>query len=255
MEPKITVMLIMARERRLSMLETLEVSGIYVLPVCDCSEARRTLETQVVLTDRALPDGDWRAVLEIVAQERANVQVVVCSRLRDHQLVFDVVEQGAYDVLLLVTSNRHHTGAAMLRNMLFELEVRLLCRNARLLCGLMQPSVFGLGESDCFLYQFFHSCRKGQSCTAIFVQQPYPLIANGNRHTNKSIMPLFPPVRACFGDAVKGWLIAPMPHVSSVSITPPTRSHVRLPPVDEPKNDDRSQKHQGDDQQNERRVI
>ena len=90
----------MARERRLSMLETLEVSGIYVLPVCDCSEARRTLETQVVLTDRALPDGDWRAVLEIVAQERANVQVVVCSRLRDHQLVFDVVEQGAYDVLI-----------------------------------------------------------------------------------------------------------------------------------------------------------
>ena len=104
MEPKITVMLIMARERRLSLLETLEVSGIYVLPVCDCSEARRMLESQlqvqVVLTDRALPDGDWRAVLEIVAQERANVQVVVCSRLRDHQLVIDVLEQGAYDVLI-----------------------------------------------------------------------------------------------------------------------------------------------------------
>jgi DNA-binding NtrC family response regulator len=104
MQPKITVMLIMGRERRLSLLEMLEVSGIDVLPVCDCSEARRMLETrlhgQVVLTDRALPDGDWQAVLELVAQRRANVQVVVCSRLGDHTLLIDVLEQGAYDVLI-----------------------------------------------------------------------------------------------------------------------------------------------------------
>ena len=105
MEPKITVMLIMARERRLSLLETLESCAIDVLPVCDCNEARRMLEiqlqVQVVLTDRALPDGDWRAVLEIAAQQgRANVQVVVCSRQGDHTLVMDVLEQGAYDVLV-----------------------------------------------------------------------------------------------------------------------------------------------------------
>ena len=104
MQPKITVMLVMSRERQLSLLETLEVSGIDVLPVCDCNEARRMLETQlqvqVVLTDRTLPDGDWRAVLEIVAQGRANVQVVVCSRLGDHTLLIDVLEQGAYDVLV-----------------------------------------------------------------------------------------------------------------------------------------------------------
>jgi DNA-binding NtrC family response regulator len=104
MQPKITVMLIMGRERRLSLLETLEVSGIDVLPACDCNEARRILETQLhvqaVLTDRVLPDGDWRTVLEIVAQARANVQVVVCSRLGYHTLLIDVLEQGAYDVLI-----------------------------------------------------------------------------------------------------------------------------------------------------------
>jgi len=104
MEPKITVMLIMARERRLALLETLESCAIDVLPVCDCNEARRMLETQlqvqVVLTDRLLPDGDWRVVLEIVAQAGANVQVVVCSRLGDHTLLIDVLEQGAYDVLV-----------------------------------------------------------------------------------------------------------------------------------------------------------
>ena len=95
-------MLVMAQERRLPLLDVLESCGIEVVPACNCNEARRMLETQVqvVLTDRVLPDGDWRAVLEIVAQDLANVQVVVCSRLGDHTLLIDVLEQGAYDVLV-----------------------------------------------------------------------------------------------------------------------------------------------------------
>jgi len=102
MLPKIKAMLVMAQERRLPLLDVLESCGIEVVPACNCNEARRMLETQVqvVLTDRVLPDGDWRAVLEIVAQDLANVQVVVCSRLGDHTLLIDVLEQGAYDVLV-----------------------------------------------------------------------------------------------------------------------------------------------------------
>jgi hypothetical protein len=38
-------------------------------------------------------------VLQIVAQAGANIEVVVCSRLRDHKLWIDVLEQGGYDVL------------------------------------------------------------------------------------------------------------------------------------------------------------
>ena len=101
---KIKAMLVMARERRLPLLDLLESCGFEVLLVFDCNQARRMLETQlpvqVVLTDRTLPDGDWRQVLEIVAQGRPNVQVVVCSRLGDHTLVIDVLEQGGYDVLI-----------------------------------------------------------------------------------------------------------------------------------------------------------
>jgi len=104
MQTKITAMLIMARERRLPLLEALESCGIDVLPVCDCNEGRRMLEiqpqVQVVLTDAALPDGDWRGVLQIVAQAGANIEVVVCSRLGDQKLWLDVLEQGAYDVLV-----------------------------------------------------------------------------------------------------------------------------------------------------------
>ena len=104
MQPKITAILIMVRERRLSLLEALEACGFDVLPVCDCSEARRILETkpkvQVVLTDSVLPDGDWRRVLEIVAHTCPNIEVVVSSRLGDDKLWIEVMEQGAYDLLV-----------------------------------------------------------------------------------------------------------------------------------------------------------
>ena len=104
MKPKITAMLVMARERRLPLIEALESCGIDGLPVCDCSEARRTLETKpkvrVVLTDTVLPDGDWRRVLEIVAHSCPNSEVGVSSRFGDYKLWIDLLEQGAYDVLV-----------------------------------------------------------------------------------------------------------------------------------------------------------
>ena len=104
MLPKINAMLVMAPERSLPLLDVLEFCGIEVLAVCDCREARRMLETgalvQVVVTDTALADGDWRRVLEIVVRRYINIDVVVCSRLGDHKLWLDVLEQGGYDVLV-----------------------------------------------------------------------------------------------------------------------------------------------------------
>ena len=97
-------MLVMAQERRVPLLDTLESCRIQVLWACDCSEARRMLQTQpmvqAVVTDTALPDGDWRRVLEIVAQGCADIDVVVCSRLGDYKLWMDVLELGGYDVLV-----------------------------------------------------------------------------------------------------------------------------------------------------------
>ena len=99
----IKAMLIMARERHKPLLDALECCGIEVVPVCDCNEARRMLETQpavqVVVTDTALPDGDWRQVFEIVAQGRRRIEVIVCSHLGDYDLWLDVLEHGGYDVL------------------------------------------------------------------------------------------------------------------------------------------------------------
>jgi len=50
-----------------------------------------------------------RAVLEIVAHDRPNAEVVVCSRLGDHKLWMDVLEQGAYDVLVEALPVRRDT--------------------------------------------------------------------------------------------------------------------------------------------------
>jgi len=96
----------MDRKRNLPLLDVLESCGIEVLPVGDCSEAQRMLETQppvhVVVTDTTLPDGDWRRVLEIVEQELSSKigVVVVCSCLVDPKLWLDVLDQGGYDVLV-----------------------------------------------------------------------------------------------------------------------------------------------------------
>ena len=97
-------MLVMAQERRSTLLDALESCGFDVLPVCDCHEARRMLEivplVQVVVTDARLHDGDWRRVIEIVERRRRKIEVVVCSRLGDPKLWLDVLEQGGYDVLV-----------------------------------------------------------------------------------------------------------------------------------------------------------
>jgi hypothetical protein len=76
MPHNIKAMLVMAQERRSALVEALETCGFEVLPVCDCHEARRMLETeplvQVVVTDARLHDGDWRRVIEIVARSRSS---------------------------------------------------------------------------------------------------------------------------------------------------------------------------------------
>ena len=94
----------MAQYRHQPLLDALESCGIEVLPVYGCNQARRMFEArpqvQVVVTDAALHDGNWRQVLEIVAHGSRKTEVVVCSRLGDPKLWLDVLEEGGYDVLV-----------------------------------------------------------------------------------------------------------------------------------------------------------
>jgi DNA-binding NtrC family response regulator len=104
MPHNIKAMLVVAQERRSTLVEVLESCGFDVLPVRDCNEARRMLEAQpavqVVVTDARLHDGDWRRVFELVERGRRKIEVVVCSRLGDPKLWLDVLDQGGYDLLV-----------------------------------------------------------------------------------------------------------------------------------------------------------
>lgn len=104
MKPKITALLIMPRERRPALLKDLQECGIEVLAVGDRGEAQPILAAshpiRVVLTDIALADGDWHIVMEDVARSLPGVEVVVCARVADERLWCDVLERGAYDLLV-----------------------------------------------------------------------------------------------------------------------------------------------------------
>ena len=104
MKTDVTMLLVMPRVRRLTLLAHLENCTRGVLAVSSCKEARGILETrppmQVVLTDVTLPDGNWTSVLEDVVQRRLNAAVIVCTGLADTGLWCEVLQRGAYDLLV-----------------------------------------------------------------------------------------------------------------------------------------------------------
>lgn len=90
----------MPRQRRSTLLDTLQTCSVDVLAACDWEEARRilgVLSPNVVLTDA---DGDWRTVLAHVRQTGRSIEVIVCARLLEPTLWREIRDGGAYDVLV-----------------------------------------------------------------------------------------------------------------------------------------------------------
>ncbi len=54
----------------------------------------------VVLSDAELPDGGWRNLLDALAAFPAPPRLIVCSRTADERLWAEVLNLGAYDLLL-----------------------------------------------------------------------------------------------------------------------------------------------------------
>ncbi|HOQ45287.1 MAG TPA: hypothetical protein PLA43_05555 [Bryobacteraceae bacterium] len=93
-------LLVMSRERRLSVMEQLDACRVEVLPACDWDEAERMLSRggiDVIVTDTL---GDWRRVLEAAGGHAGGPQVVVCARHVDERLCAELFRHGAYDVLV-----------------------------------------------------------------------------------------------------------------------------------------------------------
>jgi len=69
-----------------------------------CAEALTVLRREhipVVLCEENLPDGNWRLLLDEVGGFVSRPHVIVASRLADNRLWAEVLNLGAYDLLML----------------------------------------------------------------------------------------------------------------------------------------------------------
>lgn len=74
-----------------------------LIEASDCEEALlllRAYAVPVVISAQALPDGDWRVLLDRMADLPNPARLVVCLRLPNERLWAEVLNLGGYDVLL-----------------------------------------------------------------------------------------------------------------------------------------------------------
>lgn len=93
------------------LLEHLEDCGLdFLPPVSRCTEAYRILQdnpqVEVILTTIVLPDGTWSNLAAEAVRSHCKARTVMCMRISDPHLWIDVLEEGAFDVLLSPTSAR-----------------------------------------------------------------------------------------------------------------------------------------------------
>jgi DNA-binding response OmpR family regulator len=81
----------------------LDHSAWTFLSASTLSEAQQALvthHTHVVICDRKLPDGDWKDILETVNALPNGPQLIVTSKDADDRLWAEVLNRGAWDVLV-----------------------------------------------------------------------------------------------------------------------------------------------------------
>jgi DNA-binding NtrC family response regulator len=103
MSERLSVLLVMPRERRLFALEQLESCRAQVVLAGSLSEARHILggrRVDVIVTDTRLPDGNWQDLIEFVNSSHIMAQIVVSTRLLEQCLCAEVFKRGAYDLLV-----------------------------------------------------------------------------------------------------------------------------------------------------------
>jgi len=97
-------LLVMPLERRAQLLNHLVGIEVDIMTASSCSEAAGLLRAvpafHLVLTDLALPDGGWFDVLNLAADINPDLRVVVCARLADERLWSQILEAGAFDILV-----------------------------------------------------------------------------------------------------------------------------------------------------------
>jgi DNA-binding NtrC family response regulator len=102
MLPKL--LLVLSPERKDRMLQSLDGGRFLIECESNIHRAREILAGVVrfdlVFLDAELSDGPWQSLLEWSRQHGTALAAVVCARVADHQLWGEVLQSGAYDLLL-----------------------------------------------------------------------------------------------------------------------------------------------------------
>jgi DNA-binding NtrC family response regulator len=101
MAPKVLLVLSPPKRDRLAVL--LADQGLEIECVIGFQDATRKLNGpspyDLLLVDADMPDGSWRNLIAFVQNSGMACEMIVCSRLGDHQLWAEVIQTGAYDLI------------------------------------------------------------------------------------------------------------------------------------------------------------
>lgn len=98
------LLLVLSPERKDRLLESLDGGHFRIECASDIQNARELLggmqRFDLVFLDAELSDGGWQTLLDWSRQHGTAAAALVCARLADHQLWGEVLQSGAYDLLL-----------------------------------------------------------------------------------------------------------------------------------------------------------
>ena len=100
----VRVLAVSPHDTDLAVLSRIMSHSAWTLLTAGCvAEARNILHTNhvhVVLTERRLTDGDWKSILDITSAQQDAPQLVVLSKDGDERLWAEVLNLGAWDILI-----------------------------------------------------------------------------------------------------------------------------------------------------------
>jgi two-component system response regulator PilR (NtrC family) len=100
----VRVLAVSPHDGDLAVLSRILSHSAWTLLTVGCvTEARNLLQknhVHVVLTERRLSDGDWKSILDLTAEQQDSPQLVVLSKDGDERLWAEVLNLGAWDILI-----------------------------------------------------------------------------------------------------------------------------------------------------------
>ena len=98
------ILLVLPPQRRSPLLKVLDGKELQIFLASDFHEAQQKISGptsyDLLLADAELPDGSWRDLLQLLLELKSTSEMIVCSRCGDEGLWAEVLQCGAYDLLV-----------------------------------------------------------------------------------------------------------------------------------------------------------